>query len=192
MKNIVIILIMLPLFTLAQFENRTHALAGGNLKLSTDGYELYDDFIVGAETILGFRLGKIFVGAGTGLEYTGSNRFAIGDSLTNDYELKKFDNFDIPIFVDFTYGKRFYFEAKLGYSVKINNLKDYFTINTNTLFNSLGFGYSIPLGKSAYLDLAAEGRFNYLFTNSITTSTKHLAIYFSPVAKIGFRFAKKI
>lgn len=180
------VLCFVPFLLQAQFENRTHLLGGANMKISKDSYELYKNFVVGAETILGFRVGKFFIGAGTGVEYTGTNYKTFTDSLGN---IKKIDiyNLDVPIFADFTFGKKFYVEAKLGYTVKVNNIADYKKVNTNTLFNSLGIGYSIPIGK-AFIDLAIEGKFNYLFSNSVNTKTQ--SIYFLPIAKAGFRFTK--
>lgn len=194
MKKIFILLFLIPLFANAQFENRTHFLAGGNIKLSVDSFQLYDNYVVGAETILGFRLGKLFAGIGSGIEYTGTDYHQLLDSAGSVIKGADLYNIDIPIFIDVTYGRRFYIEGKLGYTVKISNVKELFETQTNTLFNSLGFGYSIPLGK-AYLDIALEGKFNYMFTESIDFDLKKVkstSIYFMPIAKIGFRFAKKI
>lgn len=190
MKKFIFILFLLPVLVYGQFENRTHIVAGGNIQLSTKGYRLYDNYVVGAETIFGFRLGKLFLGAGTGIEYTGDDYHSLRDSLNNELSKVKLYNLDVPIFIDVTYGKRFYVEGKLGYTVKVGNIKDYFEIQTNTLFNSIGFGYSIPVGSSVYIDIAVEGKFNYLFTN--TVNVKDQSIYFMPLAKLGFRFAKRI
>lgn len=190
MKKLLLFTFLMPLLAYGQFENRTHAVAGGNLKLSTKGYRLYNNFVVGAETILGIRIGKIFVGAGTGVEYTGADYHSLRDSLDHEISKIKLYNLDVPVFVDFTYGKKFYVEAKLGYTVKVGNLKDYFEVQTNTLFNSIGFGYSIYLGKTAYIDIAVEGKFNYLFTNAV--NVKEQSIYFMPLAKVGFRFVKNL
>lgn len=190
MKKFLLIAFLIPLISYGQFENRTHFIAGGNVKLGTNSYRLYKNYVVGAETILGFRIGKLFVGVGTGLEYTGDDYLSLRDSLNNEISKVKLYNLDVPIFADITYGKKFYVEAKLGYSVKVSNIKDYFDIQTHTLFNSVGFGYSIPISKKAYIDLALEGKFNYLFSNAVNIQTK--SIYFMPLAKVGFRFTKKI
>lgn len=190
MKKLLVLLFIVPLVAFGQFENRTHFVAGGNIRLGATNYRLYNNYVVGAETILGFRLGKLFLGAGTGISYTGDDFYSIKDSLNNEINKIKLYNLDIPIFVDVTYGKKFYVEGKLGYSVKVSNIKEYFDIQTNTLFNSIGIGYSVPIGKTVYVDIAIEGKFDYLFTKTVNVKTK--SIYFMPLAKLGFRFAKKI
>lgn len=190
MKKFLFIALLLPIITYAQFENRTHFVAGGNVRISTNSYQLYKNYVVGGESIFGFRIGKLFLGAGSGLEFTGNDYRALLDSAGNELRKVKLYNMDIPIFADITYGKKFYVEAKLGYSVKVSNIRDYFDVQTHTLFNSVGLGYSIPISRKAYIDLAIEGKFNYLFSNAVNVQTK--SIYFMPMAKVGFRFAKKL
>jgi len=189
MKKVLLLLMSISFLNLfSQFENRTHILGGGNIKLSTQEYEVYKDFVLGGESILGFRINKLFVGLGVGAEYTGNNYFALKDSLGNELQKISVYNVDIPMFLDATLGKKFYVEAKLGYSYKLSNLSNYMQTNTNTLFNSLGFGYSIAIKENTYIDLAIEGKFNYLFQNNYSTLNR--SIYFMPIAKIGFRFTK--
>lgn len=188
MKKILIILAIIPFTLFSQLENRTHLTGGANFQLSIDGYQLYKDYVVGAETILGLRLGKIFAGIGAGIEYTGSDYLSLKDSLGNELEKISLYNYDIPLFLDFTFGKKFYIEGKVGYSVKLTNIKDYQKINSETLFNTLGFGYSIPMGEKVLLDIAIEGKFNYSFVNTI--SEDYTTVNFLPIAKIGLRFAK--
>lgn len=189
MKKIFLFIALMPIFSIySQIENRTHLIGGGNIKLTTNNYELYKDFVVGGESILGFRINKLFVGIGVGAEYTGNNYLSLRDSLGQEIKKVSVTNIDIPMFLDATFGKKFYVEAKLGYSYKLNNISDYKQTNTNTLFNSLGLGYSIAIKENTYIDIAVEGKFNYLFTNTI--SQNYSSIYFMPIAKIGFRFTK--
>jgi hypothetical protein len=188
MKKILFITCLFPLLLFSQFENRTHILGGANLQLSTQGYQLYNSYIMGGETILGFRPGKIFFGVGVGAQYSGSGHPI--DSIGTEIIKVNIHNVDIPLFIDLTYGKKFYVEVKLGYSFKLSNIKDYQDINTNTLFNCIGFGYSIPLSQKVYLDIAAEGKFDYLFSNTI--SQDFTSIYFMPILKAGLRFNKSL
>lgn len=191
MKKLIFILFLFPTLLFSQFENRTHVLGGANIKISTDTlYQLYDSYVVGAESIFGFRPGKFFFGVGAGAQYSGSDYHVLRDSLGTELEKITFQNIDIPIFIDVTYGKKFYIEAKLGYAVKLSNIEDYLEIQTHTLFNSLGIGYSIPLSKKVYLDLALEGKFDYLFVNAV--SEDYSSIYFMPLLKAGFRFTKSL
>ncbi len=190
MKSLLLIIFCFPVLLFSQFENRTHILGGANLQVSTNSYQLYDSFIFGGETILGLRFGKVFAGVGIGALYTGSDYLILLDDLGNEIEKVTLYNIDVPIFLDITYGKKFYMETKLGYAVKLGNIQEYQNIETHTLFNSLGFAYSIPVSKKVYIDIALEGKFNYLFTNSI--SQNYTSIYFMPIAKLGFRFVKTL
>ena len=190
MQKIILFLFIIPFSLNAQFENRTHLNFGNSILLSDTGYHLYDDFVIGGETILGLRLGKFFGGIGIGMQYTGNDYLVIRDSLGNEIGKISAFNIDVPLFLDFTYGKKFYVEGKVGYSVKLSNSQDIQSVNTHTLFNSIGVGYSIPLGEKVFLDLAIEGKFNYLFVNTININYK--TIYFLPIAKIGFRFTNTL
>ena len=189
-KLILVLLLFFSLKSYSQFENRTHLLAGANIKVSKklQGYNLYRNYVLGAESILGFKFDMFFVGVGAGAEYTGNNVFEKIDSLTNEIKKINVYNVDIPMFLDVTFGKKLYVEAKVGYSYKLVNIKDYRQVNLNTLFNSIGLGYSIPVKDNLYIDLAVEGKFNHLFTGNIRSSNRSL--YFLPIAKVGFRFTK--
>jgi len=188
MKIIFIFLFFLPTIVNAQFESRLHVLGGTNIQLTTDSYLLYKNYVVGLESIIGFRVNKLFAGVGAGMQFTGNDYFAVLDNFGNEIKKVNLYNIDVPLFWDFTYGKKFYVEGKIGYSFKLSNIKNYMEIESHTMFNSLGVGYSIPVGTKMYIDITIEGKFNYSFVN--TVSKDYTSIYFLPIAKLGLRFAK--
>lgn len=190
MKKIIFILSIFPVFLFSQLENRTHIIAGANIQLTTQGYQLYDSYVIGGETIFGIRPGKFFFGIGLGAQYSGNDYHTLIDSLGSELEKITIYNVDVPLFLDLTYGKKLYIEAKLGYSFKLSNIQNYQEIQTHTLFNSLGFGYSISLSQKVLLDIALEGKFDYLFTNTINQDD--FSIYFMPILKVGLRFNKSL